>query len=109
MIKDKEGDGILEKKDMVLLIETEDTLNDMDKVLERLAGHGHASGDFIKLDNVFDVIYNNSHAIYSGDPEKGQELFFQIIMNRTWTPAQRAEILMNGMVREIPNAADDFC
>lgn len=94
---------------MVLLIETEDTLNDMDKVLEQLAGHGHASGDFIRLDNVFDVIYNNSHAIYSGDPEKGQELFFQIIMNRVWTPEQRADILMNGTVQGIANEADDFC
>ena len=41
---------------MALLIEVEDTLADIDEVLEQLAGHGHASGEFIKLDNVFDVI-----------------------------------------------------
>ena len=41
-----------------------DTLHDMDKALEQLAGHGHASGDFIKLDNVFDVIHRNSHPYY---------------------------------------------
>ena len=34
----------MEKKDMALLIEVEDTLADMDEVLEQLAGHGHASG-----------------------------------------------------------------
>ena len=48
-------DCVLEKKDMALLIEVEDTLADMDEALGRLAGHGHASGEFIKLDNVFDV------------------------------------------------------
>ena len=34
------------KKDMALLIEVEDELHNMDKALEQLAGHGHASGDF---------------------------------------------------------------
>ena len=54
----------MEKRDMALLIEVEDELDNMDKALEQLAGHGHASGDFIKLDNVFDVIQNNSHACF---------------------------------------------
>ena len=49
----------MEKKDMALLIEVEDTLDDMDKALELLTGHGHANGEFIKLDNVFEVIYRN--------------------------------------------------
>ena len=75
-------DCVLEKEDMALLIEVEDTLDDMDKALEQLAGHGHASGEFIKLDNVFDVIYHNSHIVYSGNPEEGQELFFQILLER---------------------------
>lgn len=67
----------MNKEDMVLLIEMEDTLDDMDKALEQLAGHGHASGKFIKLDNVFDVIYHNSHAVYSENPEEGAGVFFQ--------------------------------
>ena len=50
---------VLERKDMALLIEVEDELHNMDKALEQLAGHGHASGDFIKLDNVFDVIHQS--------------------------------------------------
>ena len=57
----------MEKKDMALLIEVEDTLEDMDKALEQLAGHGHANGEFIKLDNVFAVIYRNSHTVYSDE------------------------------------------
>ena len=52
-----------------------------------------------ELDNVFDVIYRNSHTVYSGNPEEGQELFFQILMSRNLTPEQRADILMNGTVR----------
>ncbi len=68
----------------------------MDMALEQLAGHGHASGDFIKLDNVFDVIYRNSHEVYLENQEEGQDLFFQILINREMTPEQRAEILMNG-------------
>lgn len=89
----------MEKKDMALLIEVEDELSDMDKALEQLAGHGHASGEFIRLDNVFDVIYRNSHTVYSGNPDEGQEFFFQILMSRNLTPEQRADILMNGTVR----------
>ena len=88
----------MEKKDMALLIEVEDTLEDMDETLRQLTGHGHANGEFIKLDNVFDVIYRNSHTVYSGNPEEGQELFFQILMSRNLTPEQRADILMNGTV-----------
>lgn len=89
----------MEKKDMALLIEVEDTLEDMDETLRQLTGYGHASGEFIKLDNVFDVIYRNSHTVYSGNPKEGQELFFQILMSRNLTPEQRADILMNGTVR----------
>lgn len=89
----------MEKRDMVLLIEVEDELDNMDKALEQLAGHGHASGDFTKLDNVFDVIYRNSHTVYSKNPEEGQELFFRILMSRDLSPEQRADILMNGTVR----------
>ncbi len=54
-----------------------DTLHDMDKALEQLAGHGHASGDFIKLDNVFDVIHRNSHPYYTEQSDERMELFFR--------------------------------
>lgn len=89
----------MEKKDLVLLIEMEDTLEDMDKTLVQLAGHGHASGDFIKLDNVFDVIQNNSHEYYADKSEDTTQLFMSILMSREKTPEERADILMSGTVR----------
>ena len=88
----------MEKKDMALLIEVEDELHNMDQALEQLAGHGHASGEFIKLNNVFDVIQNNSHACFSHTSEESMQAFFEIIQDRDRTPKERAEILMNGTV-----------
>ena len=90
----------MEKKDMALLIEVEDALADMDKVLEQLTGQGHANGVFVELDRVFDVICHNAHAIYEENSEEGQELLFKILMRRDLTPEQRADILINGTVRE---------
>ena len=89
----------MEKRDMASLIEVEDELYNMDKALEQLTGHGHASGDFIRLDNVFDVIHRNSHEYYAGDEEDRMQLFFQILMNREMLPEEWADILMNGTVR----------
>lgn len=88
------------KEDMALLIEAEDALADMDKVLEQLTGQGHANGVFVELDRVFDVICHNSHAIYRENLEEGQGLLFKILMNRNLPPEQRADILMNGTVQE---------
>lgn len=87
----------MDKKDMALLIEVEDELHNMDMALEQLAGHGHASGEFIKLDNVFDVIQNNSHACFSSESEEKMQAFFGIIQDRDMTPEERADILMNGL------------
>lgn len=89
----------MEKKDMASLIEVEDELHNMDKALEQLAGHGHASGEFIKLDNVFDVIHRNSHEYYAEQSDERMELFFQILMSREISPEERADILMNGTIR----------
>lgn len=89
----------MDKKDMALLIEVEDELQNMDKALEQLAGHGHASGEFTKLDNVFDVIQNNSHMCFSSESEESMQAFFDIMQDRDKTPEQRADILMNGPVQ----------
>lgn len=88
----------MKKEDIVLLIEVEDELADMDRALEQLTGYGHDTGEFIKLDNVYEVIYRNSHAIYRKNPDEGQERFFGILMNHNLPPEQRADILMNGTV-----------
>lgn len=89
----------MEKRDMALLIEVEDELHNMDKALEQLAGYGHAYGEFIKLDNVFDVIQNNSHKCFSGTTDETMQAFFDIIQDRNMTPEERADILMNGTIR----------
>ena len=88
----------MEKTDMALLIEVEDKLHNMDNALEQFAGHGHASGAFIKLDNVFDVIHRNSNEYYTGEADDRMQLFFQILMSREMTPKDRADILMNGTI-----------
>ena len=84
---------------MALLIEVEDTLNDMDNALEQLTGYGHANGEFVKLDNVFNVIQNNSHKYYADKAEDKTQLFMSILMGREKTPEERADILINGTVR----------
>ena len=84
---------------MALLIEVEDTLNDMDNALEQLTGYGHANGEFVKLDNVFNVIQNNSHKYYADKAEDKTQLFMSILMGREKTPEELADILINGTVR----------
>ena len=86
---------MLSAEDMTRLIETEDEINQMDKIFEQLVGHGHASGDFIKLDNVYDVIQHNAHPAYSGSEEADQK-FIEILYDRKRTPDERAEILLSG-------------
>lgn len=88
----------MEKRDMALLIEVEDELRNMDKALEQLAGNGHANGAFIKLDNVFDVIQNNSHECFSGTTDETMQAFFDVIQDSEMSPEKRADILLNGMV-----------
>ena len=54
----------MDKKDMTLLIEAEDAINDMDRLLVQLTSMGHSDGLFNKIDNVYEVIMNNSHEYY---------------------------------------------
>lgn len=89
----------MKKKDMALLIEAQDTLDDMDRLLERFTGYGHSEGDFIKLDNIFEVIHNNSHKYYSENSEEKMQLFLTILMCRDKTAEERADILINGTIR----------
>lgn len=89
----------MDKKDMALLIEVEDELDNMDQALEQLAGHGHASGEFTRLDYVFDVIQHNSHACFSSETEESMQAFFDVMQNKDRTAEERADILMNGTVQ----------
>ena len=85
----------MQKRDMILLIEVEDEIYRMDKALEQLAGHGHASGEFSKLDNVYSVIQNNSHPSFHGS-DLADKAFHEVITNREMTPMERAGVLMQG-------------
>ena len=53
-----------EQAGMELLIEAEDAINNMDRVLVQLTSMGHSEGMFNKIDNVYEVIMNNSHEYY---------------------------------------------
>ena len=59
----------MDKKDMALLIEAEDAINDMDRLLVQLTSMGHSDRLFNKIDNVYEVIMNNyliQHSAGSG-------------------------------------------
>ena len=88
---------MLSAEDMIRLIETEDEIHQMDKVFEQLTGQGHANGDFIKLDNVYDVIQRNAHSVYIGSEEADLK-FMEILYDKQKTAVERAEILLGGNV-----------
>ncbi len=90
------------KEDMILLLEVQDELKRMDRVLEKLTGFGHAEGEFTKLDNVYNVIQHNAHHYYSDNPsEEVDQLFYLIVENVAMTPEERAEIILNGTMKLI--------
>lgn len=85
------------REDMVLLIEAEDTINNMNAVFMQLTGFGYADGEFAKLDNVFEVILNNSDQSYSMDEDENMgNRFYNILMNQKLSPGERADMLMEG-------------
>ena len=93
----------MDKKDMTLLIEAEDAINDMDRLLVQLTSMGHSEGMFNKMDNVYEVIMNNSHEYYQKakkeNNDKIENLFYYIVNNQELLAKERAEILLNGSVR----------
>lgn len=93
----------MDKKDMELLIEAEDAINNMDRVLVQLTSMGHSEGMFNKMDNVYEVIMNNSHEYYQKakkeNNDKIESLFYYIVNNQELLAKDRAEILLNGSLR----------
>lgn len=91
------------KKDMTLLIEAEDAINDMDRVLVSLTSMGHSDGLFHKMDNVYEVIMNNSHEYYQKAKKENDEdiksLFYHIVNNQDLLAMDRAKILLEGRIR----------
>ena len=93
----------MDKKDLELLIEAEDAINNMDRVLVQLTSMGHSEGMFNKMVNVNEVIMNNSHEYYQNakkeNNDKIESLFYYIVNNQELLARVRAEILLNGSVR----------
>lgn len=98
-----EENGTMDKKDMELLIEAEDAINNMDRVLVQLTSMGHSEGMFNKMDNVYEVIMNNSHEYYQKakkeNNDKIESLFYYIMNNQELLAKDRADILLTGSVK----------
>lgn len=84
---------MMDRKDFMMLIEAQDALENMDKILHELTGCGHGSGEFIALDNVYEVIRNNSQTEYR-NTERGEEEFLAILLNQRTPTDVRADLLM---------------
>ena len=99
----REETRAMDKKDMTLLIEAEDAINDMDRLLVQLTSMGHSDGLFNKIDNVYEVIMNNSHEYYQKakkeNNDKIESLFYYIVNNQELLAKNRAEILLAGSVK----------
>ena len=99
----REETRAMDKKDMTLLIEAEHAINDMDRLLVQLTSMGHSDGLFNKIDNVYEVIMNNSHEYYQKakkeNNDKIESLFYYIVNNQELLAKDRAEILMAGSVK----------
>lgn len=54
-------------------------------------------GDFIKLDNVYDVLQHNAHPTYS-ESEEANQRFLEILYNKKRKPDERAKILLSGTI-----------
>ena len=93
----------MDKKDMTLLIEAEDAINDMDRLLVQLTSMGHSDGLFNKIDNVYEVIMNNSHEYYQKakkeNNDKIESLLYYILNNQELLAKDRAEILLAGSIK----------
>ena len=84
-------------------IEAEDAINDMDRLLVQLTSMGHSDGLFNKIDNVYEVIMNNSHEYYQKakkeNNDKIESLFYYIVNNQELLAKDRAELLLTGSVK----------
>lgn len=93
----------MDKKDMTLLIEAEDAISDMDRLLVQLTSMGRSDGMFNKMDNVYEVIMNNFRKYYQKTKKENNDkiegLFYYIVNNQELLATNRAEILLEGKVR----------
>ena len=83
----------MQERDMILLLELVDDLLMLNEAIKNLGGLGYQER-FPKLDNVYEVLKNNS--IFA-DCRNEEELFrfFDIVDELSETPKRRAEMLMS--------------
>ena len=89
----------MDKKDMALLIEAEDAINDMDRLLVQLTSMGHSDGLFNKIDNVYEVIMNNSHEYYQKAKKENNDKIESLFYYQELLAKDRADILLTGSVK----------
>jgi len=78
-------------KTMTLLVEIVDEINSLDEALKNLTRMGYHER-FPKLDNVYDIIKQNS--IYSVMNEDDEYAFFDFVDDKSMTCKERAYILL---------------
>ena len=73
------------------------------RLLVQLTSMGHSDGLFNKIDNVYEVIMNNSHEYYQKakkeNNDKIESLFYYIVNNQELLAKDRADILLTGSVK----------
>ncbi|MDE6626603.1 MAG: hypothetical protein K2K56_09570 [Lachnospiraceae bacterium] len=86
------------QQDMILLVKAQEDILKMDILLKRLTGLGHSNGEFINLDNIFEVIRNNVHCSYHSKYNKTDceldDKIYDIITKKNMTAEQKAAILL---------------
>lgn len=90
------------REDMILLIQAENQIQEINWLFEMVCGLGYQNGKFIYLDNVYEVLRNNSNSYYTEVlPEgKSDAVLYAIIENRDMTLEKRADLLLSGDLTE---------
>lgn len=89
----------MSQEDFIALIEVADAIEFLDENLKNLSGMGHGGGELDGLDRLYGVLMNNAHSYYRSQGEGAEIAFYDILGNRNRTKEDRAEILLNGLLR----------
>lgn len=82
----------MQERDMILLLELVDDLLRLNEAIKHLGGLGYQER-FQKLDNVYEVLKNNSVFVKCEDDE-GMRRFYEIVDEVSKLPTERLEILL---------------
>ncbi|MCI8507045.1 MAG: hypothetical protein HFJ06_00575 [Lachnospiraceae bacterium] len=93
------------REDMMLLVEVEDELWEMNKVMRRFTGMGLQEGAFNNIGGIYEVIRSHVHSSYLELPEEEdtERVLIEIISNMELTVEERVDLLLSGI------KADEFC